>query len=81
MNQIEIKEKLFDRIRPLVSESIQAIDITNWYVKLGPTRLVTILKELMAEDKRLSESTIAEHKHKVNEIEIAKQELEKVVGE
>ena len=80
MDQVEIKEKLYDKIRPLVNETIQAVDLTNLYMKLGSRRLVTILRELMDEDKNLSQSIAGESERKLMDIKIAKSNLDKVFG-
>lgn len=80
MDRLEIKDKLTDRIRKL-TDGLPAQDIADWYLKLGSVRLVTILRELMDEEKCLSQHILCEHERKMMDIKIAKNNLEKVVGE
>lgn len=81
MESKKIHDKLFIRIRPLVNFGLQAEIISRWYLELGPRRIITILKELMDEERAISQREVGEHERKMFEIKAAKCELEKVVGE
>ena len=79
MDRLEIIDKLVDRIRPLTEDRSQAEDFAKWYLDLGPKRVTTIVRELMEEEKCLSQHILCEHERKMMDIKIAKNNLEKVV--
>lgn len=80
MDRLEIKDRLTERIRTL-TDGLPPQDIADWYLKLGSVRLVTILRELMDEEKCLSQYILCENERKMMDIKIAKNNLNKVVGE
>lgn len=80
MDRYEIKDKLSERISKL-TDGLPAQDIADWYLKLGSVRLVTILRELIDEEKCLSQHILCENERKLMDIKIAKNNLDKVVGE
>lgn len=84
-------ELLSKRIQDLTQNSTHEFLLVDLYLKLGPQRFVTILRELIAEDQAISRSLIKEHElgidertktlSGVSEIEEKLNEVEKVVGE
>jgi hypothetical protein len=81
MDRKLVSKYLQARISSLVNVSIQAEDFANWYMELGPKRMVTIIKELMDEERAISQHEVGECERKMFEIKAARSELEKVVVE